>query len=361
MARDIRVALVGFGNVGRRFAEQLRGPYARALKADGARVRVTGIATARHGIAIDPRGIDLGRALRLVSKGSQLDSLHRGRRVGDVRDFLDRVPADVLFEVTPLDPRSGQPAIAHARQALRLGMHVVTANKGPVAFALRSLRALAARKGRLFLHEGTVMDGTPVFNLKERCLRGARIVSFRGTLNSTSNLVLSRMEAGLTASAAVKEAQRLGIAEADPANDLEGWDAAVKGCAIANGMMGASVRPAQVRRRGIAGLTGLDARRAVRAGTRLRLVVRGLRQGGRVRVSVAPERVPFGDPLSGSGPDAALVLETDVMGEIGVFERGATVDQTAYALLSDLLEIVSSSGSGRSSGGAATRGRRPRA
>jgi homoserine dehydrogenase len=110
------------------------------------------------------------------------------------------------------------------------------------------------------------------------------------------------------------------------------------------------VRPAQVRRRGIAGLTGLDARRAVRAGTRLRLVVRGVRQGGRVRVSVAPERIPLGDPLSGSGPDAALVLETDLMGEIGVFERGATVDQTAYALLSDLLEIVSLSPRGTPAG-----------
>jgi homoserine dehydrogenase len=361
MARDVRVALVGFGNVGRRFAEQLRGPYARALKAAGARVRVTGIATARHGIAVDARGIDLGRALRLVWKGSRLDALHRGRRVVDVRDFIGRVPADVLFEITPLDPRSGQPAIAHARQALGRGMHVVTANKGPVAYALRALRGLAARSGRLFLHEGAVMDGTPVFNLAERCLRGTRIVSFRGTLNSTTNLVLSRMEEGLTASAAVKEAQRLGIAEADASNDLEGWDAAVKGCAIANALMGASVRPPQVRRRGIAGLTGLDARRALRAGTRLRLVVRGLRHGPRVRVSVAPERIPFGDPLSGSGPDAALVLETDLMGEIGVFERGATVDQTAYALLSDLLEIVSSSGSGGSSGGAGTRGRRPRA
>jgi len=95
------------------------------------------------------------------------------------------------------------------------------------------------------------MDGTPVFNLAERCLRGTRILSFRGTLNSTTNLVLSRMEEGLTASAAVKEAQALGIAEADPRNDLEGWDAAVKGCAIANGLMGASVRPPQVRRRGL--------------------------------------------------------------------------------------------------------------
>ncbi|HSD25884.1 MAG TPA: homoserine dehydrogenase [Vicinamibacteria bacterium] len=338
--RDIRLALVGFGNVGRRLAERLTGPYARSLKESGARVRVTGIATARHGLAIDPRGIDLRRALRLPARGRSLEALHRGPRIRDVHDFIHRVVADVLVEITPLDPRRGEPAISHVRRALGRGMHVVTANKGPVAFALRSLKALARRKRRLFLHEGAVMDGTPVFNLAERCLRGARILSFRGTLNSTTNLVLSRMEEGLTASAAVKEAQALGIAEADPRNDLEGWDAAVKGSAVANGLMDASVRPSQVRRRGIMGVSRGDARRALRAGTRLRLVVRGVREGRRVRVSVAPERIPLGDPLSGSGPDAALVLETDLMGEIGVFERGATVDQTAYALLSDLIQVV---------------------
>jgi homoserine dehydrogenase len=340
MPREIRVALLGFGNVGRRFAQQLRGPYSRALARAGARVRLTGIATARHGIAVDARGIDPSRALKLVAAGRSLAALHRGEPVADSRAFVRRVPADALVEITPLDPRCGQPASDHVREALRRGLHVVTANKGPVAFALRPLKALAARKRRQFLHEGAVMDGTPVFNLAERCLQGARVVSFRGTLNSTTNLVLSRMEEGLTASAAVKEAQRLGIAEADPRNDLDGWDAAVKGCALANALMGGSVRPSRVRRRGIAGLGSLDARRALRAGTRLRLVVRGERRSGRVRVSVAPERVPFGDPLSGSGPDAALVLETDLMGEIGVFERGATVDQTAYALLSDLLRIV---------------------
>jgi homoserine dehydrogenase len=339
-SRDVRLALVGFGHVGRRFAELLRGPYARSLRAAGAKARVTGIATARHGIAIDPRGLDLGRALALVRKDLPLDALHRGRRPRDVQEFIARVPADVLLEITTLDPRSGQPATSHVRQALTRGMHVVTANKGPVAFAIRPLRALAARQRRLLLHEGAVMDGTPVFNLVERCLPGARVTGFRGTLNSTTNLVLSRLEQGLTAAAAVREAQALGIAERDPANDLDGWDAAVKGCALANGLMGAAVRPAQVRRRGIAGLTPRDARSALRAGARLRLVVRAVRKKGRVEVSVGPERIPLGDPLSGSGPDAALVLQTDLMGEIGVFERGATVDQTAYALVSDLLEIV---------------------
>ena len=340
MAQDVRVALVGFGNVGQRFASLLRGRYAEALRKAGARVRITGIATARHGIAIDSKGIPLGRALAALARGEGLDALHRGAAVRDVREFIERVPADVLIEVTTLDPRTGEPASSHVRQALSRGMHVVTANKGPVAFQLAALRKLAARKGRLFLHEGAVMDGTPVFNLVERCLRGAMVVGFRGTLNSTTNLVLSRMEEGRSLGAAVREAQKLGIAEADPSNDLDGWDAAVKGCALANALMGASVRPPQVTRRGMGGLTSRDARGALRRGTRIRLVVRGVRSRGRVRVSVRPERIPLGDPLSGSGPDAALVLETDLMGEIGVFERGADVDQTAYALLSDLLEIV---------------------
>jgi homoserine dehydrogenase len=346
MARELRIALVGFGNVGRRFVAQLRGPYARALRLAGARVRVTGIATARHGLAIDARGIDLGRALRISMRGASLASLHRGRDVGGVLGFIACVPADVLVEITTLDPRAGQPATRHVRQALARGLHVVTANKGPVAFALRSLRALAERKGRLFLHEGAVMDGTPVFNLVARCLPGARIEGFRGTLNSTTNLVLSRIEQGRSREAAVREAQALGIAEADPRNDLEGWDAAVKGCALANALMGASIRPSQVRRRGIAGVSPAGVRRALAAGFRTRLVVRGARSRGRVRVSVGPERVPLGDPLAGSGPDAALVFETDLMGEIGVFERGATVDQTAYALLSDLLDVARLAGRG---------------
>lgn len=339
MVRDVRVALVGFGNVGRRFARRLRGAYAPALRSAGVRVRITGIATARHGIAIDARGIDPARALAAARQGS-LAGLQRGRPPRDVLEFVLRVPADVLIEVTTLHPRTGEPATGHVRRALARGLHVVTANKGPVAFARASLGRLAARKRRLFLHEGAVMDGTPVFNLAARCLRGARVLGFRGTLNSTTNLVLSRMEAGLSFDAALREAQRLGIAEADPQNDIEGWDAAVKGCALANALMSASVRPPQVARRGISQLTPREVRRALRGGTRIRLVVRGTRARGRVRVRVAPERIPLGDPLSGSGPDAALVLQTDLMGEIGVFERGADVDQTAYALLSDLLEIV---------------------
>jgi homoserine dehydrogenase len=338
--QDIRLALVGFGHVGRRFSRELRGSYAGPLRAAGVRVRVTGIATLRHGLAIDPRGLALHRARRFVESGESIDRLGRGPRPRDVRAFIARVPADVLVEISPLDPRQGQPAISHVRQALRRGLHVITANKGPVAFARAPLRALARRQGRLFLHEGAVMDGAPVFNLVERCLPGCRVMSFRGTLNSTTNLILSRMEEGLDAAAAVREAQELGIAEADPRNDLDGWDAAVKGCALAAGLMHLAVRPAEVHRRGIGAVRPGDVRRALAEGARVRLVVRGERRGRGGRVSVRPERVPLGDPLAGAGPDAALVLDTDLMGEIGVLERGATVDQTSYGLLSDLLQVA---------------------
>jgi len=331
---------VGFGHVGRRFAARLGGAYGKALRAAGVSPLVTGIATARHGIAIDEGGLPLARALRLVKAGGSLDALHRGHSVQSIADFIRRVPADVVVEITPLDPRRGEPATGHVRAALRRGLHVVTANKGPVAFGRRALVALARRNGRLFLHEGAVMDGTPIFNLVARCLPGIRVDGFRGVLNATTSRILGGMERGETAEAALREAQAAGVAEADPSHDVDGWDAAVKGCALANALMGADVRPKDVRRRGVGGITPGAVRRALRRGGRIRLVVRGQRAGRRVLVRVAPEEVPQGDILVSPGADGVLVIETDLMGEIGIWEGAGGVDQTAYALLSDLVQVA---------------------
>jgi homoserine dehydrogenase len=325
--------------VGRRFARHLDGAYRDVLRRAGVRVSLTGIATARHGAAIDARGLRPRACLRAVEQGS-LAPLHRGRALRSTLEFVGRVPADVLIELSALDPHRGQPAIAHVETALRRGLHVVTANKGPVAFALARLRALARRRGRRFLYESAVMDGAPVFNLVARCLPGVRVQGFRGTLNSTTGYVLSRMERGASFEAALRGARRLGIVEADARHDLDGWDAAVKGCALAAALMDARVRPGAVRPRGIRGLSAAAVRRAARAGTPIRLVVRGERQGRAVRVRVGPERLPRGDVLAGAGSDSALVLETDLMGELAVVERGGTVDQTAYGVLADLLAIA---------------------
>jgi homoserine dehydrogenase len=337
--RVLRVALVGFGHVGRRFAALLHGPYRRALRAADVRVVITGVATARHGLAIDPRGLRPRACLRRVRRGVSLAALHAGAPLSSTLELIRRVPADVMVELTPLDPRGGEPAVSHVRAALRRSMHVVTANKGPVAFALRPLQALARRQGCLFLYESAVMDGTPVFNLVERCLPGARVLGFRGTLNSTTGYLLSRVEQGESFAAALEKARALGIVEADARHDLDGWDAAVKGCALASALMGARVDPRRVRRRGIRGLTVAAVRSAAREGACIRLVVRGERVGAGVRVRVSPERLAAADPLAGKGSDSALALETDLMGEIVLVERGGTVDQTAYGVLSDLLTL----------------------
>ena len=188
MGRDVSVALVGFGNVGRRLTALLSGPYHVVLSRAGVRVRDL---RDRHRAAWD--GDRPARDRRQGGRGGLSRGAGRswnctaGGRSGAWRSSFERVPADVLVEVTTLDPRTGEPASAHVRQALARGMHVVTANKGPVAFQWASLKKLAARKRRLFLHEGAVMDGTPVFNLVERCLRGrgSRASAGRSTARRT--------------------------------------------------------------------------------------------------------------------------------------------------------------------------------
>jgi len=332
---------VGFGSVGRRFAELLAGPYRRALRAAGFEPSVTAIATGRHGLAVDPAGLPLGQCLRRVRSDGSLAQLHRGPRLADPLDLVCRAPADVVVEISPLDPRTGQPATRHVQAALERGLHVVTANKGPVAFARARLLALARRRGVRFLHEGAVMDGIPVFNLVERCLPGARVTGFRGVLNATTTRILARLEEGASLEGALAEARAAGIVEADPGFDLDGWDAAVKGCALAAALLGVRVLPDRVPRRGIRRLDPARVLRARRRGRRIRLVVEARRLGrGRAAVRVGPRELPIDNVLASAPTDGVLLLQTDLAGELAIWQGRGGVDQTAYALLSDLLALA---------------------
>ena len=220
-------------------------------------------------------------------------------------------------------------------------MHVVTANKGPVAFALRPLRALARREGRSFRFEGAVLDGTPLFNMVERTPR--RLPHPRLSRRAQQHHHAHPHRDGKGDQRPRRRCarrRRPASSRRTRAFDLDGWDAAVKGCAIANALMGAQVTPRDVRRTGIGAVTVQDVSEATAAGARLRLVVRGHREGRQVLVSVAPERIVVGDLLVSPGCDGVVVLQTDLMREVGIWEGAGGVDQTAYALLSDLLAIV---------------------
>src|SRR4051812_49459849 len=230
----MNLLLLGFGNVGRRLAEILvdRASYPGLAELD---VSIIGITTGSRGGAADPDGLDLRRVL--AERGRFFSTLSSEAALRDL-DY------DVAVEMTPLDIQGrGAAAISHVRAAMERGRHVITCNKGPIAWAWRPLRDLARERGVSFLYETTVMDGAPVFNLVQRCLQGNTLLRIEGILNSTTNYVLGEMEKGASLAKAVKGAQRLGIAEADPANDLEGWDAAGKGSALAHGPLDAHPAP----------------------------------------------------------------------------------------------------------------------
>lgn len=337
----VDVILVGFGNVGQALVTLLQAKAQEILEQRGITVRVTGIATARHGIALDPEGLDPEHALDLVRAGGSLSQLSRSETAADTLTFIERSGADVLFENTPVDYHSGQPAVDHLRTGLRKGMHVITANKGPVVHAHSELTQLAQRAGKHFAYEATVMDGAPIFSLWQEALPGATLKSFRGILNSTTNFLLTSMEEGCSFSEALAEAQGIGIAEADPAGDIEGWDAAVKVAALVTVIMGIPLQPQQVHRRGIAHLRRKEVEQAGTAGERWKLICSAQREGVSVQARVQPERISSADPLYHvGGTSSAISFVTDVLGELTLVERDPGPHTTAYGLLADFLRSV---------------------
>jgi len=247
----------------------------------------------------------------------------------------------VVVETTTLDIARGEPATSHVRAALAGGAHVVTANKGPVAFAYRALAHAADRANRRFLFEGAVMDGVPVFNLVRETLPALTIIGFRGVVNSTTNYILTAMEQGQAFDEALAEMQAMGVAEADASLDVDGWDAAAKTAALANVLLGAALTPPLVERHGITPATGRVAIDARARGRRVKLVARAGREGDRVTARVAPEALADDDLLAMlEGQQNAIILQTDLLEEIAVVQRSGSLTQTAYALLSDLVTIA---------------------
>jgi homoserine dehydrogenase len=255
--------------------------------------------------------------------------------------FIHACSADVLIELTPLNLENGEPAITHVRTALEKRMHVVSANKGPVAFAYRELRGLAASQRRAFLFESTVMDGAPVLGLARAGLPAARVLGFRGVLNSTTNYILTRMEHGISFGDAVAQAQAMGIAETDPSADVDGWDATVKTVVLANVLLGADLRPEDVERGGIRDVTPSQLAAARDTGQRVKLVCQAERQEDRFVARVAPEEVPLDDPLASlSGTSSMVTLRTDVLKGLSVIEFEPEPAQTAYGLLADIINLA---------------------
>ncbi len=262
------------------------------------------------------------------------------QKLTTIQSWLSAAQADVLFEATSLNVQTGQPAIDHIRAALNHGAHVITANKGPIVHAYRALRDLATAKGKHFLFESTVMDGIPIFSLFDQ-LPAIRLKGFHGILNSTTNVILSEMETGLTFDESLKKAQSLGIAETDATHDIDGWDAAVKTAALITVLMDVPVRLEDIYREGIRDLTTNAVRNGRRDGWPFKLVCRAQRAGNGVKATVAPEKVLSTSPMGKiTGTSSYIYFETDIFPGLAIIEENPGLYATAYGMLADFVRAV---------------------
>jgi homoserine dehydrogenase len=336
------LAFLGFGNVGKALANLLLDKQVEIQKKNNVTFTVTGIATGSRGIALNPDGINLTQCLERVTTGQPITSISSpSPPITNSLNFIQKCGADVLFETTPVNYETGQPAVDYIRIALESGMHVITANKGPVVHGYQELTALAESKGVKFYFESAVMDGAPVFGLFRETLPVAHISAIRGVLNSTTNLILTRMENGESFDEAVKFTQSIGIAETNPSGDIDGWDAAIKVSALATVLMGIPTIPKEVNRTGIRGITSEDITKAKSEGRRWKLVCEARRGGDHLECSVSPQMVTIDSPLYGvEGTTSIIQIESDVLGKLSIIEEDPGTHTTAYGMLADFLNAV---------------------
>jgi homoserine dehydrogenase len=327
--RSYAVAFLGLGNVAKALAHLLETRRSELAVRYGVAVRATGVATRTIGWRADPEGLTLTAPQR------------SGAACYDVADWLLTARPDVVFETSPLEPHTGQPALDYLSEALRAGAHVVSANKGPLVHGYQRLTGLADTHARLYRFEAAVMDGAPVFSLVRRCLPLARIRSVSGVFTSTATVVLEAVERGGTIADGIAEAQRLGIAEADPSYDVDGWDSSVKLCAVAAVILERTVHPIDVARVGLRSLDPEAVRAAHRAGRPFRLIGRVEVEGDVVSARVAPEQVTLGSELAVSGSTLVTRYEAEVFpGGLTVTSAAPDLTTTAYGMFADFLEVI---------------------
>jgi homoserine dehydrogenase len=259
--------------------------------------------------------------------------------------WLQAAQADILFEATSLNVETGQPAVNHIRAALNHGAHAITANKGPIVHAYRELRDLAAARGKRFLFESTVMDGVPIFSLFDQ-LPTIHLQGFHGILNSTTNVILTEMENGLTFDESLKKAQSLGIAETDATHDIDGWDAAVKTAALITVLMNVPIKLEEINREGIRSLSAQAVRAAKKEGRPYKLVCRANKRASKtekgITASIRPEQIPLTDPMSQiAGTSSYIYFETDIFPGLAITEENPGLYATAYGMLADFVRAVS--------------------
>lgn len=337
--KRLALALLGFGHVGRAFAELLVSKR-EWLACRGMKVGVTWILTSSGGIHA-PLGIDLEGVLPFVSSGHKVYEYEGGSRKLDFNYLMAEGDFDTMVEMSPTDMETGGPAMVHIESCLKACKNVITANKGPILIKYRELKDIANRMG-LFLGIGCTTGGSlPSITAGTFDTAGAEIISIEGILNGTTNYILNLMETDrLTYGEALKAAQDMGLAETNPSNDVEGRDTATKLLILSKALMGSDMVLSGMEVQGITGITPEDIARASEEGKRYKLIGRADRRKGILRASVAPEKIGPDNFLYGIGGSGKAVLyRTDTLGDLLVAAGASGPSYAAASLFRDLVNL----------------------
>lgn len=350
--RTYRIVLSGLGNVGRSFLTIMQSQA--TLLARRYRVALRLVAAADSGgAAINTDGLDPAAILALKQHGQSVAALPGSGTSGiSPVDLVRRIEADMLLEATPVNLTTGQPGLDAVRTALQRGMHAVLANKGPLALAYAELAALSdmgedseergnPRDWPALRFSACVGGALPTIAIGRRDLAGATIVRVEAVLNGTTQGILRAMEQGVAYADALAEMQRRGLAETDPALDVEGWDAASKLTILANAVLHRPTRLADIHVRGITELTTEDLRAALARDERIVLLCLAEYRGDDVHLSVQPTPLPLTHPLARmSADEMGVVYYTDISGRQSATTLETDPMPTAAAMLRDVLDIA---------------------
>jgi homoserine dehydrogenase len=321
---DVGVALLGYGTVGASVNRLLVESAEEIERATGHRLRIV-------------------RALvRDADKERSFDA-DPGVLTTDFAEVRDDPSIRVVAEVMGgLDPAGG-----YVRELLRAGKSVVTANKQLVAREGGDLFAIASEAGVQLRFEASVCAAIPVVKVLRESLVVSNVHRVLGIVNGTTNFILSRMERGGSYAEALKEAQALGYAEADPTDDVNGADAAAKMAILATVAFGSRVALSDVDTRGITEIEPAHVAAAAGLGMVVRLVGIASLVDGKVDVRVQPALVERSHPLAAvDGAFNAVMLQGDAIREITLEGPGAGGIETASAVVADLVSVVGTAGTG---------------
>ena len=363
--QTFRLVLAGLGNVNRNFLRLMQSQRDLLRDVHGLELEVIGAADS-SGAVVSNDAIDPAALLAHKEAGGKVatfagDSL---RHVA-LAAMIDTANADMLLEATPVNLQTGQPGLDLCRAALKKGMHVVLANKGPLALAYQELisawpspqphgaerpgglsapgrSASPSGRGSLVRFSACVGGALPTINIGVRDLAGSRIRKVEAAVNGTSQGILRLMEAGVSFDDALAGMQRRGVVEADPSLDIDGWDAAEKLTIIANAVLRQPTAIHDIQVEGIRHLTANDLQAALQRGERIVLIGLAEWVDGRYALSVKPASLPLSHPLGRmSADEMGVVYHTDISGVISAFSAEMTAMPTAAAMLRDLIDIAS--------------------